>query len=121
MAFSQRSASVLVPNVVGAGAAYDDGAEDEAFRLAATVRILCHQTATSSSLSHQLKLLPASLRFVDTSLRLPDLPPGAFAVNWGLCTIRLSFDDGTAKPSLCWMTSARIERTRYRISICGLF
>ncbi|SCE77502.1 hypothetical protein GA0074695_1010 [Micromonospora viridifaciens] len=80
-------------------AAYDEGATDEAFRLATTVRVLCHQTANSRSLLHQLGLLPERLRFVNTALQLPDLPPGAFAINMGLCTIRLNFDAVTADPT----------------------
>ncbi|MEV0811441.1 hypothetical protein [Micromonospora sp. NPDC050200] len=80
-------------------AAYDEGATDEAFRLATTVRVLCHHTASSWSLLHQLGLLPERLRFVDTALQLPDLPPGGFAINPGLCTIRVSFDAGTASPT----------------------
>ncbi|MFU8872266.1 hypothetical protein [Micromonospora sp. SL4-19] len=80
-------------------AAYDEGAIDEAFRLATTVRVLCHQTANSRSLLHQLGLLPQRLRFVNTALQLPDLPPGSFVVNPGLCTIRVNFDVGTAAPT----------------------
>ncbi|WP_422754976.1 hypothetical protein [Micromonospora sp. WMMD708] len=80
-------------------AAYDEGATDEAFRLATTVRVLCHQTANSHSLLHQLGLLPQRLRFVDTAPQMPDLPPGSFAINPGLCTIRIDFDADTATPT----------------------
>jgi hypothetical protein len=79
--------------------AYDDGATDEAFRLATTVRVLCHETGSSRSLLHQLGLLPAKLRFVNTALRVPDLPSGAFAITAGLGTIRINFDAVTATPT----------------------
>lgn len=78
-------------------AAFDAGNLDEAFRLATTVRVLCHHTSRSHSLLHQLGLLPDRLRFVDTSLKL-DLPPGGFVVGAGLATLRANVDTATATP-----------------------
>lgn len=76
---------------------YDASQVDEAFRLATTVRTLCHHTSRSHSLLHQLGLLPDRLRFVDTSLKI-DRPPGAFTVGDGLARIRMDFDTGTVTP-----------------------
>lgn len=80
-------------------ATYDQGATEEAFRLAATVRLLCHDTASSKSLLGQLGLLPNRLRFVNTALRLPTLPPGGFVISAGLCTVRVDFDTATGTPT----------------------
>jgi hypothetical protein len=92
-------------------AAYDAGEVDEAFRLAATARLLCHRTAGSHSLLHQLGLLPDRLRFVDTSLKV-GLPPGAFTVGAGLARMRMDFDAGTvtAVPPLDDLDDERTRR-----------
>lgn len=58
--------------------AFDAGLEAEAKRLATSIRVLVHDTATSKSLIGQLGL-KETMRFEDTTFRHEVLPPGMTA------------------------------------------
>jgi hypothetical protein len=77
--------------------AYDDGDTDEAVRLAATVRVLCHDGSGAALLS-QLGNLRKKLRFVDTALTVPPPPAGGSVLDFGLATMRTDFDSRSVKP-----------------------
>jgi hypothetical protein len=87
------------------GQAFDAGLESEARRLAATIRSLVHDTASSKSLLGQLGV-KASMRFEDTTIRrveLPpgytELPPGSLVIHSGITTtqVRLGSPDAGVK------------------------
>lgn len=70
------------------GAAFNDGDVAEAKRLAATIRTLVHDTATSHSLLSQLHA-KEKLRFEDSS-HPPLTTPGAIRIDAGLAVIHAS-------------------------------
>lgn len=110
---------------------FDDGHEDEAVRMATTVRVLVHNTPRSRALLTQLGVLD-TLSFVDTSVdqgvtqrRLPDgsielkqtVSPGGMASIWATGDGRLSFhaacvDAGRRKPFADWWTTAIVPASR---------
>jgi hypothetical protein len=73
--------------------AYDDGHEDEAARLAVSMRVLLHDGAGPGSLLRQLGLL-ADLRFVDTSLSQRALRPDHPGRDAGLASMEVAFGRG---------------------------
>jgi len=68
------------------GQAFDTGLENEARRLAATIRKLVHDTGGSKSLLGQLGVKD-SMRFEDTTIRRVELPPGYTELPPGSITI----------------------------------
>lgn len=63
------------------GQAYDEGAEDEAIRLAVSLRVLLHDTDKSHSLLGQLGIKD-KVDFVDTTM--PPPPPGVIQLHSGI-------------------------------------
>jgi hypothetical protein len=77
-------------------AAFDGGNEDEAQRLATTIRVLVHDTSHSTGLLKQLKV-KHGLRFLDTAHRPP--PPGVIRLYFGgLAVLEQSDESGHYRP-----------------------
>jgi hypothetical protein len=72
--------------------AYDEGREEEAKRLAVSLRVLLHDTGNSVSLLTHLGVKD-QLSFVDTAGG--DLPPGTIVIfDGGLCSVRRTLGVG---------------------------
>lgn len=73
--------------------AYDEGAEDEAIRIAVSLRVLLHDTKRSKSLLGQLDLKEA-VQYVDTTT--PPPPPGVIQLHSGIVRMQGTLGGPTA-------------------------
>lgn len=94
--------------------AYDEGFEDEAKRLAVSIRAICHETRTSRSLLAQLDLAGVK-SLTDTA---DHIDPSNLADTWGLVVMRATLGSGSP---LCLrlLSWPRFTQTRPRHSING--
>ena len=98
MAYTQTSEDLRqhlqdsVQFLAASSAAYDDGAEGEAKRIATTIRVLVHDTRASTSLLGQLGV-KTLIQYMDTS---NPIDPSNLLGNNGLVMIRMTNTSGSA-------------------------
>lgn len=74
------------------GRLFDDGAEDEALRLAVSIRVLVHDTSSSTSVLKQLGV-KTTLTYLDTYIPPPEPQEGTFVWHMGAGVAGLTADE----------------------------